>query len=524
MEVVTFDNFSPLPSFPDVAADAPAPFPHASALSSSTSLRAEGTPQPSALESSSALDSAPSVLAPAGGRCPTGYALFILLNAIQFVRPGELFQALEGSYYQGIIIVCLIASWPVVLPQLKWSSLKRNPITLCVVGLLPAVILSHLRHGDTWYARMGAIEFTKIVVYYLLLVGLIDSPQRLRSFLRVITAFVLVTACLSLLNHFGVIHIPALDDLLEGGYDPDLPLEAQPGVIVRLRAMGIFNDPNDFCLILNAAAFICLHFLLGNRNWSVKFLWALPISLCLWGVALTQSRGGFLGLSMGLLVLVFTRLPRKKAIWISLLLLPVMLVLFAGRSTNIDVNNDNDTAQGRIHLWREAMIVFHRNPLFGVGEDMLPDEIGLVAHDSYVQAYAELGLLGGTFFAGAFYLAVSGFRRLRADRACGAGFQACPGNSAGSEACTTMLGPELASLRLCLLPVLAEYMMGIYSLSRNYVNTTYLVLGLVAAFLALADGAGFAVPIMNRRLARNVLLASVGCVLFFEVFCRTMAR
>ena len=485
MDSVTIDNFAPAPAgYPDAASGASLPRP----------IDYYGAPRHEL-----------GVVAGASGRCPIGYGLFILLNAVLFVRPAELVPDWEGlPIYQVIIIACLIASWPVILPQIKWSSLKRNPITLCVLGLLPAVILSHLSHRDTWYARQGAEDFGKILLYYLLLVGLIDSPKRLRTFLLVITGFVVVTACLSLLNHFGVVHIAALDDLLEN-YDPDVPLDAQPGAIVRIRAMGIFNDPNDFCLILNAAAFVCLHFLLRQRDWLRKFFWALPMATCLFGVALTQSRGGFLGLLAGLLVLVFSRLPRKKAIWISALLLPAMFVLFAGRSTNIDVNNGKDTAQGRIQLWRDSMVVFHRNPLFGVGENMLADEIGLVAHNSYVHAYAELGLFGGTFFVGAFYLCVVGLRGLSPAKA--------PG-----------LDPELVSLRLCLLPVLAEYMMGIYSLSRNYINTTYLVLGVVAAFLVLAGAAGSPVPVLSRRLARNILLASLGCVVYFEVFVRTMAH
>jgi hypothetical protein len=454
------------------------------------------------------VDSVPqtaSQLAPAGGRCPIGYKLFILLNAVLFVRPAELVPDWENlPIFQCIIIACLIASWPVILPQLKWSSLKKNPITLCVIGLLPAIMLSHLSHRDTYYARTGAIEFSKVIAYYLLLVGLIDSPRRLRSFLLVIAGFVLVTAILSLMNHFGLIQIEALEDLLEG-YDDNLPPDQQTGVIVRIRAMGIFNDPNDFCLILNAAAFICLHWLLKERNWFYKFLWALPIALSLYAVALTQSRGGFLATLAGVVVLVFTRLSRKKAIALSVLLLPAIFILFAGRSTDIDVDNKNDTAQGRIIIWRDAMMVFHRNWTFGLGENMLPDEIGHVAHNSYVHGYAELGFFGGTIFVGAFYLSMLGLARLRPKKA-------------------PDLSPELASLRLCLLPVLAEYMMGMYSLSRNYIDTTYLVLGVVAAYLVLARGAGFQLPALNWRLARNVVLASIGCVLYFELFVRVMAH
>ena len=445
------------------------------------------------------------VVAGATSRCPIGYGLFILLNAVLFVRPAEIVPDWDGlPIYQCIIIACLIASWPVILPQLTWSSLKSNPITLCVLGLLPAIILSHLSHSNTWYARTEATEFSKVVIYYLLLVGLIDSPRRLRSFLLVIAGFVIVMAILTLLNHFGVIHIEAIDDLLEG-YDGDLPPDLQTGVLVRIRAMGIFNDPNDFSLILNAGMFICFHWLLKQRSWLVKFIWALPIVLCLWGVALTQSRGGFLALLAGVVALMFTRLRFKRAMLISALVLPAIFVAFAGRITNIDVNDPNDTAQGRIYIWRDSMVLFHRFPLFGIGSNMLADEVGHVAHNSYIHAYAEIGLFGGTLFWSGFLLAGTGLYRLSPRRA-------------------PNLGDDLASLRLCLMPVLAEYMVGMYSLSRNYVNTTYLILGFAGVFLVLANARGADVPTVRPRLVRNLALASIGCVMYFEVFVRTMAH
>ena len=436
-------------------------------------------------------------------RCRLGFALFILVNAVLFVRPAELLPAIENwPIYEVLILACLFSSIPAVLQQLTWRSLSRNPITVCVIGLLAAVFLSHASHRDFWSARMGAIMFLKIVIYYLLLVGLVDSPKRLRLFIGVLFAFILTTAALALLNHHGTIDVPALSEL-EEGYGDD-PITGEPNFIYRLRAMGIFNDPNDFALILNAAIFIGLHYLISQRRWLLKLAWAVPVVPLAYALYLTQSRGGFLSLLVGLVVLLFTRVRWKRAILICAVLLPAIFAGAGGRLTNINLENNNDTAQGRVQLWRDCLVEFHGVPFFGLGEGTLWDQIGHVAHNSYVHSYAELGFFGGTLFCGAFYLAVTGVRRLKA---------------AGDEPASD----ELRSLRLCLLPVLAAYLMGLYSLSRTYGNSTYVVLGLAGALVAIAAG-GLPGPQLSFKLARQLVLVSIGCVFYFEVFVRVFAN
>lgn len=439
-----------------------------------------------------------------GGQCRLGFWLFILVNATLFIRPAEIVESWEGQpIYQCLILACLLFSLPVVLPQLSWSSLRQNPITLCVLGLLPAIFLSQLSHGDFYDARQYTIEFSKIVIYYLLLVGLVDSPARLRAFLLITAGFVLTVATLAILNHHEFINIPALADMKQG-YNEDLAPDEQGDFVVRLQAMGIFNDPNDFSLIINVAIFIYLNLLLDCRNKLAKIAWALPIAVLIYAMVLTQSRGGFLAFLAGVLAMAFTRLSRRRAILLCLVLLPAMFIAFSGRLTNMDVEDNNDTAQGRIQLWRDAMVEFHHAPLFGIGYGSLPDAIGLVAHNSYVHCYAELGFFGGTLFFGAFYLAFTSIKRL--------------------PVVAPHLGAELMDIRNCLFPVIAAYMTGIYSLSRPYGNGTYLILGVVAVLLFFSRAAGGELPQVTRRLARNLILASVGCIFYFEIFIRLFAH
>src|SRR6185312_4884877 len=74
-----------------------------------------------------------------------GFVLFVLLNAMLFVRPAEIVPALLGwEIYQVCILACLLTSFPVLLEQLQPRALEARPLTVCVLGLLLAVVLSHL--------------------------------------------------------------------------------------------------------------------------------------------------------------------------------------------------------------------------------------------------------------------------------------------------------------------------------------------------------------------------------------------
>ena len=51
-------------------------------------------------------------------------------------------------------------------------------------------------------------------------------------------------------------------------------------------------------------------------------------------------------------------------------------------------------------------------PLFGIGVGKYEDEVGLVAHNSFVHAYTELGIFGGALFLGAFVYPLGTLHRL----------------------------------------------------------------------------------------------------------------
>jgi putative inorganic carbon (hco3(-)) transporter len=422
----------------------------------------------------------------------TGFILFLLVNATLFIRPAEISTSLAGwPIYEVLILLCLVFSYPAVLRQLTWKSLKQNPVTICVLGLLPAIMLSHLRHGDIWDARMGALEFAKTLIYYFLLVGLVDSPRRLRTFLLTITSLVAFTALICVLNYHEIIQVPALEVIKQQQYD-----EADSGAIVlRLQALGIFSDPNDFSLVLVTSMLVIAHAILAYKAALIRLSLLPPFVLLGYAFTLTRSRGGLLALVAGFGMLAVLRWGWRRSLPVLLVIGPVFLLLFGGRQTNITLDR-NDTGMGRILLWRDALVEWHQTPTFGIGFGKLPDAIGLVAHNSYVHSFAELGLVGGTCFVGIIYLLVYGITKANAEG--------------------TMKDAQV------LLAIVAGYAAGLFSLSRVYSVSTYAIVGAGAAFLAMAARSG--VPIVPVRPIKSIVIASISTIVFLEFFVRIVAR
>src|SRR5688572_30219755 len=109
------------------------------------------------------------------------FILFILVNATLFIRPAEIVPALLGwEIYFYVILACLVVSTPEVMRYLTAQSLDRQPITLCVFALLFVILLAPMLAGDVGEAWRTGFTFAKVIVYYLLFVSLVTTPERLR--------------------------------------------------------------------------------------------------------------------------------------------------------------------------------------------------------------------------------------------------------------------------------------------------------------------------------------------------------
>lgn len=433
-----------------------------------------------------------------------GLVLFFLVNLSLFIRPADVFP--EFSWiptYEYLIISCFIVSLPLIYQQLRTESLRQSPISVCVLLLQLAVVLSHLFSPLHFFfiygARWSAFRFFKLLVYYFLLVSLVSTPRRLRRFLAVLAVMIFTLTVVTLLHFHEVITIPSLWILQL------VQIDEQTGereIVIRLQSLGQFSDPNDLCMILVVGATICIY-LSGYRPLGILgVLWLIPVGVFGYAISLTKSRGGFLAMLAALLVLFHAKFGLLRTVLLSVLVLPLMFYLFQGRQT--ELSSSADTAVTRVQLWSEGFTFFKQAPIFGNGLEEFADQQGIdfVPHNTYLHCYAELGFFGGTVFVGAFFCALWGLYRYGKPEVYNP-------------------DPEQRRLRPYLLALTAGYATSMLTLSRLLVIPTYLVLGLAMLYLRITPVYPPQTDLrMSWRLVRRCTLVSVGFLALMYLYVR----
>jgi putative inorganic carbon (hco3(-)) transporter len=421
------------------------------------------------------------------------FGLFILVNAVLFIRPAELIPALEDlPLYEVAILAAIAAAASHMLRQLSTASLASRPVTVFVLGLLAAVVLSHLAELAIGAATDSGFLFVKIVLFYLLIVANVQTLSRLRVFLLCLGGLMVCQVGLGLLVYFEYLDLDALKPFAQAEYDGDT---GDVTVLPRLCGAGIFNDPNDLCVLLALGLILVLYLLADCPTRRIRFAYLVSLGVFAVAVPLTHSRGGLLAVMAGLSVLAAEWLGVKRAFVILGVLVPVLFLEVGGRMTQFDLENSGDTSQHRMRLWSEGLMMLRSAPLFGIGQGHYEDEVGLVAHNSFLHAYTELGFFGGTCFFAMFAYTAWALWRLR-------------------DRLDPATHPSLHRLRPYLLAMVVALAAGLFSLSRVYTPSTYLVFGLCAAYLQIVAAVEpDAVPRLTRTLMVRLILLS-GLFLF----------
>jgi hypothetical protein len=435
------------------------------------------------------------------------FLLFLLVNFILFVRPSEMIPELEEvPIYNILILATLAAAAPRVIEHLRPDRLSRQPITICVLGLLPAIILSHLATFDVWRARMNAWEFSKVVIYYLILISVVNSTARLRTFLYSIALFAAFNSAIAILQFYEFINVPALEMVqhAEVGEDGEL------NITDRLRATGIFNDPNDLSTIAVVGIVICIFGLSDRALGLFRVAWLIPFALLIATIALTKSRGGLLAFVAAAGTLSYLRLGLWKTVLLAALFVPVLGATFGGRQTNFGDAFSKGTGNERIEYWSQGIVLLKSAPVFGIGHGRFQDEVRHVAHNAFVHSFVELGVFGGTFFIGAFWFA--GLSLLKLGSRMRGEYQ-------------SLVDPALRRMQPYFLSILAGYGVSLLSLSRSYVVPTYLVLGVVNAYCLESRRQGLPTIVrLDGRRGVELLFVSLASLVGIYLFIKFSIR
>lgn len=425
------------------------------------------------------------------------FFLLILVTAILFIRPNDFIPVLESiQLYLIAILACLATSVNVVTEQLSGDSLRRRPITACVFGLFWVTLLSNLCNFRFDGLVNHGIDFVKQTLFYLLVVGLVNSRNRLRCYLLSVAGILIVPIGMALLQHYRYIDLPAFRFVVVD--------RSTGGIKVindgRMRGSGMFNDPNDVCLLINVGLMLSLYGLLSTRGMLRKILWLAPVVLFVDALRATQSRGGLLGALASIAVLLVSRFGIRKGLLLASMAVPLVLSQMGGRQVEFD--SSEGTAQGRIQLWRSALAVFRTSPILGVGTNRTEEFIGKAVHGSFVQTYSDLGFLGGTLWVGAFY---HSYRRLFQLQARG----------------RSVPDPDLDFMRPFIMAAVTGYVIVMMSTNHPYHVTTYWVLALAAAAICLADKDQ---PPPGEVLSGRLIWRLIGASLIFLIAMNVYIR
>lgn len=418
------------------------------------------------------------------------FVLFLLVTAALMLRPAELIRDLENQpVYETLIVAALVAAFPRLIAQLSPNFISSSPITACVLGLCLAVPMSLLGSSGGSAAVHAGTMYLKIAAFYLLMTASVRTVPHFRTLLWCLTFLILCQAAFGLLGYAGYIDSEAVKAYSQSERDPE---SGEIRILPRLCGAGIFNDPNDLCVLLAIGVILCL-FAVGNRRLGLARWFAIaPLGVIVAAIQLTHSRGGLMAVLAGLAVLATNRLGMRRGLLVLGVVLAPLLLAVGGRITRFDIGDSDDTSQHRMRLWSDSLVLMRSAPAFGIGQGNIEDEIGLVAHNSFVHAFTELGFFGGTCFFGMFAYSVLTLR------------------SVGTRL-DPLRHPTLCRFRPYLLAIVVSQGVGLLSLSRVYVQPIYLVFGLCTVYfnLVLAAVPHSVPPITLRRAMMLVLLSAL---------------
>ena len=327
-----------------------------------------------------------------------GLFVYVLFSV---VRPQNIFSwagDLSGmSLYVGI---AMLIGWA-FKGFGNWQFGRAKPMVVLLLAYFAWYCLSAALAPDQTLAWNMVSERVKVVLAFMVGITMLDTPVLVRRF-----------AWLIVLGHAYL------------GFE--MNLEYLRGY--NKAADGLLGDNNSFAISMVSALGPAMFLGLAANRWWQKALAFGSAALIMHTVLLTFSRGGILAMAItGAVVLVV--MPKRPTYLLGILVVAALAIRFTGpelekrfMSTFAAAEERDGSAQSRLDLWRDCLIVIRQYPVVGVGPSHWPlvaSEFGWPegkqAHSLWLQLGAETGIpsLGCLL---AFYLlaALWGLRLARA--------------------------------------------------------------------------------------------------------------
>jgi O-antigen ligase len=307
----------------------------------------------------------------------------LIYISLEFLRPEVL---LPGVQEQIMLWVALgtIGVWVIetLLTGRKWRSF---PSTRFFVGFLIVGIISACLNYQSLNKLLSSVaDQLKLYCIFLIMVQSLDTDRKNKFF---VTCLVLLCVCLAA---GGVAWTQGYD---VPGFSWDKGM--------RLQYSGIFKDSNDLGQIFAVAWTIIFFHLVNGKGIAKKVGDVILLSVLVWAMLLTQSRGTILAATIGVFLSLRPRLGTVIPGFFALAILAAMNL--AGMARMDRLSAGETSAEDRVVAWGQGWYMIRSHPLFGVGPENFTKNHPRAAHSSLVQVGAEAGLLGLFCWIGLLY-------------------------------------------------------------------------------------------------------------------------
>ncbi|MCP4633955.1 MAG: hypothetical protein GY855_13605 [candidate division Zixibacteria bacterium] len=332
-----------------------------------------------------------------------GLILFVVLN---FIRPSDFIPGLEAiplaKMIGGGTLLALILKH-IRTKDILFKYRQTYLLFIFTIILFLSVPLS-LWPTDSY---KDALDFTKIILFYLIFINTVRSLSRLRMISLVALGSIMVLA-------YSVIK-----SYLAGDFRAAATIGS-----------GLYGDANDVALTLVTALPFAV-FLKGSKlkdAFKNLLYWGI-IAVMVTAVITTQSRGGMLGL-IAVLFVIFTKGKNKfKGI---LVLTVIGMLIFAfmpsdigERYSTISTYDEDASAMNRIYAWQAGIKMMIAHPFTGVGLGQFETGFSIYKpaayhaarwmspHNTWIQIAGETGVFGVIIWSWLFIYCFLELKRLK---------------------------------------------------------------------------------------------------------------
>lgn len=335
------------------------------------------------------------------------YGLLVYLF-IFLIRPAEIYPALGALRMEmllgALVFIAIIFNQKILTGRVV---LPRDRITISLAVFLVAISMSIFTSYEATITKDTIVEFVKILIFYYLIVSLVDTRKR---FITFVATFVLL---------ISYIAFDALAGYLAGEYVHTMDVDRLTG------STSAGGDANTLATTLVTTTPLLVATALYFRHWLVKSFLSLVTLIMTYLVVITASRGGLLaffavvfggiGFARRKVMLVIAVFLLSVAVW------AVMPEQYRDRyAAFTEVTEDiNSVSSGRWEIWTAGLKMIIGRPLLGVGAGAFPWAYGsgdfgppqmMSPHNVYIQVLATTGLVGFAAWVTFLYILIKSLR------------------------------------------------------------------------------------------------------------------